>query len=218
MFFMSSRYFMFSQRLMELLSYFANNQPEMNFSSLVQMLLLSYMSLSASSSPTSNIQIECISAPILAPRDDCRAIINNIYAKFGPPGDDQKRTWGRTIAPSIPPDEKKVPLPFGFRLARIAPWMTPNRCELHVDNAIDRLDGKDEFSMMQLAAASVYLLDTCYPQYLTGKVFPAVTRNVYITTLYVGIQNTEEKSNFTMLQEVQLGSELRMGLENLTSL
>ena len=120
------------------------------------------------------------------------------------------------MTPSTPPDDSKVQLPYGFRLTRLFPWMEPNRCEIHVDNAIDRLDGQDNFTSMELVAAGRYLLEICYPRMLTGKAFPTLKGNVYVTTLYVGGEAAESRSNVTMLQEVQLETEFERGTENLT--
>ena len=158
------------------------------------LLLLSYTTFLVQAAPQPQPQpqpklgakVQCIGAAILAPLEDCAAILTELRSRYGGPGCDEYRTWGRTISPTLPPDYSRIQLPYGFRYTQTNPRGRKNHCEIHVDNDISKLETSDGFTMMELVAAGVYVLEQCYAMGMaqTGKAYPASGGNVYVTTLW----------------------------------
>ena len=162
---------------------------------IIMAMSISSMSTLTRSTPVTVSRTDCISAPILAPRQDCEAVVRTLSAQYSAAGADWSRMWGRTILP----DDTHVQTPVGFRLSRIFPWIEPNRCEIHIDNTVDRWSRTDVFSMMDVVVAAESILNQCYPSFLTGKAFPVQTRNVYVTTLWT-VSDTVRPTNLTIIE------------------
>ena len=184
-----------------------------NSTILIYFLLSFYKVLCAPSNDT-NAAVSCIAAPILAPWNDCAAVLDKITESFGAPGKDRLVTWGRDV-PHVDIYRNEIRLPYAFRLTRLDKKLKPNHCDIHIDNDI-RQEGppwaNDSFTVMEMVASANQILDICYPRILTGKSFPTAQKNVYVTTLWIPFNELEEEQEraserVMWLKDSQLKSE-----------
>ena len=132
-----------------------------------------------------NMFVHCVPAPILAPKEDCRALLSALYG-YAQRYPTKNVTWGRTVIPLSPDDPSKVKLPYGFQLVFVSPdpEATPNKCEVHIDNDINRLDTVEEFDLSAMVIAGLHVTDVCMPKGWAGNAYPGPLRNVYVSTIY----------------------------------
>ena len=177
---------------------------------LAYFLLSSFISIVVSFSIPS-YQVDCVSPPILAPIDDCKAVIKHLKAIHISSGRDRLYEWGRTVDNS---DPTKIQLPIGFRLEPLYPGRQARlRCEIHVDNEVDRASATDRFTFADLVYAAANIIERCYP-IQTGKVYPQIlTKNVYATTTYLAPLGdaTQNYTIFTMDQNSTTGQLTELG-------
>ena len=141
--------------------------------------------LGVSAVPLQYQPFDCVAPPLglLAPLEACRAVISHIYEKHVVASRDGRIIWGRDVEPHTP---GYMQTPCGFRLTPMWPLMQERvPCEIYVDNVLDRETARDGFSFMHLIDAAVTVLNECYPRGYTGKSYPARTRNIYVTTVYL---------------------------------
>ena len=130
------------------------------------------------------MRYDCVPAPILAPLQDCRKVLSKLY-EMAQTYPTKHIKWGRNI--EYPSDDPgRVSLPHGFQLELInpVPGDTPNKCEIHVDNDIQRLDTQEEFDLTAMVLAGFMVTDYCIASEKGGKAFPGPYENVYVTTIY----------------------------------
>ena len=132
-----------------------------------------------------NMFVRCVPAPILAPKADCRTLLVALYhyARAYPT---QEVTWGRTVTPLGQNDPSRFNLPYGFQLQYVdpEPGQQPNKCEINVDNEVEKEDHTEIFSLMDMVFAGLQVLDICMEAGWAGKAFPCEPQNVYVSTLY----------------------------------
>ena len=127
------------------------------------------------------IVVDCITNIGIPPLSDCQMVLDALYHQWKDPRKGEAPiAWGRTITKSPTAEH----LPVGFRLNRIKPWGPLNKCEIYVDNKVDRWSQIDTFTMLDLIQAGQAVLDQCYPRALSGRAYPAARRNVFVTTLW----------------------------------
>ena len=126
--------------------------------------------------------VNCYKPLVLAPFQDCKDVVVAMSRAFGVERDpDRERVWGRTVNAS---DRNHVKLPIGFKLQRVFGRSEVKRCEIHVDNEIGFEDKNSSFPTGDVVWAAYNILNFCYPYGLTGKVWMAGKRVVYVTTIY----------------------------------
>ena len=156
--------------------------------SLPFLLCVAYYPLLSFSGLIVPTKVDCISTKALAPLDDCRAVLNILGQQGNLPLE-----WGRTVEKG----SSTVKLPVGYHLSRLIPQGPTNKCEIYIDNRSDRWSQTSIFSVADLAQAGQAVLDQCYPLMFTGRAFPTMDQNVYVTTLFNTIG--ESRENVTLV-------------------